>query len=87
MALKEFDFLHNPAEGDPLGSITNKERFLIIGKDRTPESARYVDGWLERLDTLLRDHEVRSEDAHYILLERTSTPAKSSHQAQDPARR
>lgn len=86
MALKEFDFLHNPAEGDPLGSITKEERFLIIGKDRTPESARYVDEWLERLDTLLRDHEVRSEDAHYILLERTSTPARSSHQAQDPAR-
>lgn len=85
--LKAFDILHNIAEEEPLGSITNKENFLVIGKDRTPESALYVDRWLGEMKMLLRDNDVRWEDANYVLFERASNLARNLYPAQGPVRR
>ena len=67
--LREFHTLGNPAEGDPLKTITNGERFLVIGLQKTPESAPYVDRWLARMDTLIQSRRLRSDDGHYVILE------------------
>jgi len=68
--LRDFHILRNPAEAEPLGSITNRERFLVIGMQKTPESAPYVERWLAGMDTILAGHRLRSDDGHYVILER-----------------
>ena len=68
--LREFHILRNPAEAEPLAAITGNERFLVIGLQTTPESAPYVERWLARMDTLLAAHALRSDDGHYVILER-----------------
>ena len=73
LPLKRFHIIYNPAEEDILGSLLQSERYLVIGKDRTPESGQYVDDWLSRRDELLRYYSIRFENGHHILLEREPT--------------
>ena len=68
--LREFHTLGNPADGNPLETITNRERFIVIGMEKTPESAPYVARWLAATDTLIKSHTLRSDDGHYLILER-----------------
>ncbi len=70
LPLKQFHIIYSPVEEDILGSLLDSERYLVIGKDRTPESEQYVDDWLSRRDELLRYYNIRSENSHFILMER-----------------
>ncbi len=70
LPLKQFRIIYNPVEEDILGSLLDSERYLVIGKDRTPESEKYVDDWLYRRDQLLHYYSVRFENGHYVLMER-----------------
>ncbi len=72
LPLKTFHIIYNPLEKDILGSLPHSERYLVIGKDRTPESEQFVDDWLSRTAELLRYYSIRSENGHYLLMERKS---------------
>ncbi|MFZ4621540.1 MAG: ArnT family glycosyltransferase [Bacteroidota bacterium] len=52
---------------DPV-SIT--DRYLIIGKERTPESLQFSEFWNENSARILQTYSLRSEDGYYILLRR-----------------
>ncbi len=75
LPLKQFHIMYNPAEQDILGSLEHSERYLVIAKDRTVESAQFIDSWLSRRDELLRYYTIRFENGHHILLERLPSPA------------
>lgn len=70
LPLRQFHIIYNPTEEDILGSLPGHERYLVIGKDRTPESEQAVANWLSRRDELLRYFDVSLETGHYILMER-----------------
>jgi hypothetical protein len=70
LPLRQFHIIDNPGEDDILGSLPGPERYLVIGKDRTPESERAVNSWLSRREELLRYFAVTLETGHYILMER-----------------
>ena len=70
LPLKQFHIIYNPLEENILGSLLDSERYLVIGKDRTPESEKYANDWLSRRDELLRYYNIRFEDGHHILMER-----------------
>ncbi len=70
LPLKQFHIIYNSTEGDILGSLQHSEYYIVIGKDRTPESEKYVNDWLLRKNELLIHYNVRCENSHYIFLER-----------------
>jgi hypothetical protein len=72
LPLKQFHIIYNPVEENILGSLLNAERYLIIGKVRTPESELFVNHWLARRVELLRYYEVVFEDGHHVFMERTA---------------
>ena len=74
LPLKQFHIIYNPVEENVLGSLLDSERYLIIGKDRTPESERFVNAWLSRRDELLHYYYIHFENSHHILMERKSCP-------------
>ena len=76
--LRAFHTLRNPAEGDPVATITNGEQFLVIGMQKTAESTPYVERWLASMDTLLSTRRLRSDDGHYVILERK--PETDAHE-------
>jgi hypothetical protein len=71
LPLKQFHIIYNPVEDNILGSLLSSERYLIIGKVRTPESELFVNHWLSRREDLLRYYEVVFEDGHHVFMERT----------------
>ena len=68
--LKKFHLIASWGKEDLLASLEDSERYVVIGKDRMPESAQLVDYWLARRELLLLYYTVKSEDEHYILLQR-----------------
>jgi 4-amino-4-deoxy-L-arabinose transferase-like glycosyltransferase len=70
LRLRTFHFIGNSKEQSILGSLEKSERYLVIGKDRTPESQQPVDYWLARRELLLDFYKVRLENIHYVLMER-----------------
>jgi hypothetical protein len=51
------------------GSIPElTERYIILGKDRTPESEEFSRYWLLNKETLLQSYSIIIEDAYFILL-------------------
>jgi hypothetical protein len=70
LPLKQFHIIYNPVEENILGSLLDSEQYLVIGKDRTPESEQYVNDWLSRRDELLRYYNILVENDHLILMER-----------------
>ena len=70
LPLKTFHIIYNSNEQNILGSLEESERYLVIGKDRTPESQQTVDYWQARRELLLRHYSLRLENAHYVLMER-----------------
>jgi hypothetical protein len=77
LPLKQFRIIYNPVDEDILGSLLDSERYLVIGKDRTPESEKYVDDWLYRRDELLHYYDVRFENGHHVLMERKPDSAST----------
>ncbi len=70
LPLKTFHIIYNSNEQNILGSLEESERYLVIGKDRTPESQQSVDYWLARRELLLNFYNLRLENTHYVLMER-----------------
>lgn len=70
LPLKTFHIIYSSNEQNILGSLDESERYLVIGKDRTPESGESVDYWLARRELLLRFYSIRLENPHYVLLKR-----------------
>ncbi|HTR81074.1 MAG TPA: glycosyltransferase family 39 protein [Bacteroidota bacterium] len=68
--LKQFRTIPEKRSDDFPGSAANADNYIVIGKDPFPESHLLVDYWLQRRALLLQYYSVRSEDDHYILLER-----------------
>jgi hypothetical protein len=46
------------------------DRYIILGKDRTPESEEFSRHWISNKETLLRSYNVRLEDNYFVMLER-----------------
>lgn len=70
LPLKTFHIIYNSSEQNILGPLAESERYLVIGKDRTPESQQSVDYWQARRQKLLSFYNLRLENSHYILLDR-----------------
>jgi hypothetical protein len=70
LPLKQFHIIYNPVEKNILGSLLDSEHYLVIGKDRAPESEEYVNTWLSRRKELLHYYNIRFENGHYLLMER-----------------
>ncbi len=70
LPLKQFHIIYNPVEEDILGSSLDSERYIVIGKDRTPESEQFVNNWLSRRDELLHYYNICLDNGHYVLMER-----------------
>jgi 4-amino-4-deoxy-L-arabinose transferase-like glycosyltransferase len=70
LPLKTFHIIYNSNEQNILGSLEESERYLVIGKDRTPESQQSVDYWQARRELLLHFYNLRLENIHYVLMER-----------------
>lgn len=70
LPLKTFHIIYNSNEQNILGSLEESERYLVIGKDRTPESQQSVDYWQARRELLLDFYNLRLENIHYVLMER-----------------
>ena len=70
LPLKQFHIIYNPVDEDILESLPDSENYLVIGKDRTPESEQFVNDWLSRRDELFHYYNIRFENGHHILMER-----------------
>jgi hypothetical protein len=70
LPLRTFRFIGNSKEQSILGSLEKSERYLVIGKDSTPESQTSIDYWQARRGLLLDFYNVRLENNHYVLMER-----------------
>jgi 4-amino-4-deoxy-L-arabinose transferase-like glycosyltransferase len=70
LPLRQFHIIVYPPEENILESLLNSEQYIVIAKDRTPESEREVNNWLTRKYELLRYYKIRFENEHHILLER-----------------
>ncbi|MGD0338259.1 MAG: phospholipid carrier-dependent glycosyltransferase [Bacteroidota bacterium] len=70
LPLKQFHIIYNSVEEDILGSPPDSERYIVIGKDRTPESEQFVNNWLSRRDELLHYYNICFDNGHYVLMER-----------------
>lgn len=68
--LRKFHLIASWGKEDLLASIEDSERYIVIGKDRMPESEQLVDYWLARREVLLQYYTIKSEDEHYLLLQR-----------------
>jgi hypothetical protein len=77
LPLKQFHIIYNPAEPGILESPAAAERYIVIGKDLTPESEGFVRSWLSRKPEWLRSFTILGENNHFILLERTAPPPAS----------
>ena len=86
LPLKQFHIMYNPAEQDILGSVGHSERYLVIAKDRTAESAQFVDHWLSRGDELLQYYTIRFENGHHIVMERSPSRISPESRTADPVR-
>ncbi len=67
--LKKYHLISDTGEEDILSSLDDAEEYLVIGKDRMPESQQLVDYWLAHREMLLHFYDVLSEDDHFILME------------------
>lgn len=74
LPLKQFHIIYNPAEEDIEGSMLDSDRYLVIGKDRRPESEHLVDIWLSRRNELLRYYTICLENGHSILIAQGPRP-------------
>jgi hypothetical protein len=70
LPMKTFHIIDDSPEQNILASLEESERYLVIGKDRTPESQQYVDYWEARRELLLHFYCLRLENIHYVLMER-----------------
>ena len=70
LPLRTFNIIYNSNEQNILGSLEVSERYLVIGKDRTPESQQSVDYWQARRKQLLHFYNLLLENDHYVLMER-----------------
>jgi hypothetical protein len=70
LPLRTFHILYDPDNTDWQEPLWNEDRYLIISKDTRPESAPAVEYWLARRNVLLLHYTVRSEDDHYLVMER-----------------
>jgi hypothetical protein len=83
LPLKKFRIIYDPGDSTFLDGLAHADRYLILGKDRTPESKEYVDYWLSRREMLNIHYKVLFENAHYLFLECRITPVEL-HSAQNP---
>jgi hypothetical protein len=70
LPLRTFHIVYDPADENILGSPAHSEKYLVIGKNRTPESERIVNDWLLRREEFLQYYSITFESLHYLLLER-----------------
>jgi len=66
LPLKTFNVMY--FSGDTL--LTVADRYIVLGKDRTPESEEFSRYWISNKETLLRLYNISSEDNYFVLLER-----------------
>ncbi|MDP1677603.1 MAG: hypothetical protein Q8L88_12155 [Bacteroidota bacterium] len=50
--------------------FTVSDRYVVLGKDRTPESKEFSSYWISNKKTLLRSYNIIMEDNYFVLLER-----------------
>jgi hypothetical protein len=78
LPLRTFHILYDPSLQEFLEPSLGFDRYIVIGKDRTPESDQIVGYWLSRRKMLLEHYNVLLENEHYILLDRLPGAANSS---------
>ena len=69
LPLKTFRLIYRPGE-KRLMKLESLDDYLVLGKDRFPESQEIADYWLARKELLISDFVIRRENDHYIFLER-----------------
>ena len=69
LPLKTFSILPNPAETG-ITPAWPDDRYIVIGVERSPESAALIDNWYARRDSALHRYSVCVEDSGYTLLTR-----------------
>ena len=73
--LKNFRVIYHPGGMDILGPIRFHDRYVLIGRDRSPELKEAINYWLSRRRDFLLYYDIVLEDNHYILLKRKSAEA------------
>jgi hypothetical protein len=70
LPLKTFHILYDPSLQEFMEPSLGFDRYLVLGKDLTPESEQIVGYWLSRRNKLLDHYTIILENEHYIFLDR-----------------